>query len=307
MTRLKTALARLLALLAALLVPAAAVAETRAAPPRPAIWLLEDEDTRIYLFGTTHVFPASLDWRSPALDRVIAQADELVMETPNVGPDDMGSPEQMFAMMALGKSVPILDRVSPEVRPQLRAALEATQMPMEYFDGLHTWAVAFLLTGFAIVQGGAEQEGTEVADVRLSGAEEELGTLFRSRKRPISGVETMQEQLGFFASLPPTAQRRFLEMTVTGTPGNDAQSSDDTRNAWVRGDVEAIAAEMATMPPEIYDVLLTRRNRAWTSWLERRLERPGTVLFAVGAGHLAGPESVQHMLAARGLVARRID
>ncbi len=61
------------------------------------------------------------------------------------------------------------------------------------------------------------------------------------------------------------------------------------------------------MPPELYDPLLTRRNRNWVGWLENRLQRPGTVLFAVGAGHLAGAESVQAMLAARGVTARRVD
>jgi hypothetical protein len=53
--------------------------------------------------------------------------------------------------------------------------------------------------------------------------------------------------------------------------------------------------------------LRTNRNRDWTAWLIERLEKPGTVLFAVGAGHLAGPESVQQMLATRGLEAQRID
>src|SRR5690349_24024555 len=87
------------ALLAAALLglsqPAAALAEEapRAAEgstaPRPAIWLIEDEDTKIYLFGTVHVFPASLEWRSQRLDQVIAEADELVMETPDASNAEM--------------------------------------------------------------------------------------------------------------------------------------------------------------------------------------------------------------------------
>ena len=52
---------------------------------------------------------------------------------------------------------------------------------------------------------------------------------------------------------------------------------------------------------------MPQRNRNWARWLQQRMERPGTVLFAGGAGHLAGPESVQRMLAERGIQARRID
>jgi uncharacterized protein YbaP (TraB family) len=63
----------------------------------------------------------------------------------------------------------------------------------------------------------------------------------------------------------------------------------------------------AGFPPALFDVLVRRRNAAWTSWLEARLKRPGTLLFAVGAGHLAGKESVQAMLAQRGLRVKRVD
>jgi hypothetical protein len=32
------------------------------ASPSPAIWVVEDKDTKIYLFGTVHVFAAGLKW-----------------------------------------------------------------------------------------------------------------------------------------------------------------------------------------------------------------------------------------------------
>lgn len=280
---------------------AAAPAEAPAPAPRPAIWLLQDEDTKIYLFGTVHVFPASLNWRSATLNRVIAEADELVMETPEASSGEMGDPARLLRPMEMGKSIPILERVSPPMRSRLAGMLAGTGMPMAYFDSLHTWAVAFLLTGFQIADSTGGSEG-----VALSGAEEVLGADFRRRKKPISGVETMEDQVNVFASMPIGAQRRFLEsLLVEADPA--AAPPPSTDHAWIAGDVEAIAAEMNAMPAELYHPLLTVRNRNWTAWLEQRLARPGTVLFAVGAGHLAGPDSVQTMLAARGLEARRIE
>ena len=281
--------------------PAAAARPAAPRFPRPAIWLIEDEDTKIYLFGTVHVFPASLQWRSPALNRIIEEADELVMETAEASAAEMAGSDEM-AMMQLGKSVPILERVSPAARPALRAALDATSMPMEFFDQLHTWAVAFILTGLQIGQSFGE-DGQPTA---LSGAEEVLGQLFRRSKRPISGVETAEEQLGVFATMPQGAQRRFLESTVTGGDADEPEQ-DLSGEKWAQGDVESIEREMRSLPPELYEPLLTRRNRNWTAWLVRRMQRPGKVLFAVGAGHLAGADSVQTMLAARGIQARRID
>ncbi len=301
------------ALLAAALLgcwqPAAALAAeapTTAPVPRPAIWLIEDEDTKIYLFGTIHVFPANLQWRSARLDQVIAEADELVMETPDASSEEMISGDRMFGPMMMGKTVSILSRVSPRARPALQAALEATGLPLEAYDEMHIWAVAFMLTGFQMTQNFGEEAGGQ--PVALSGAEEVLGRIFRKSRRPIYGVETIEEQIRVFSTMRLDVQRRFLEATVTGPaapPPEEPPASSD--QDWLSGNVEAIAAEMLEMPAEIYEPLLTRRNRNWTGWLERRMQRPGTVLFAVGAGHLAGPDSVQRMLAERGITARRID
>jgi len=61
------------------------------------------------------------------------------------------------------------------------------------------------------------------------------------------------------------------------------------------------------MSAELRDTLFKRRNAKWAEWLARRLERPGTIFVAVGAGHLAGPDSVQAMLEAKGLKPKRVQ
>ena len=60
-------------------------------------------------------------------------------------------------------------------------------------------------------------------------------------------------------------------------------------------------------PPALTDALLTRRNANWARWIEGRMAQPGTVMVAVGAGHLAGPASVQAMLGKRGLKVTRLQ
>ena len=53
------------------------------------------------------------------------------------------------------------------------------------------------------------------------------------------------------------------------------------------------------LSPRLRHILLVKRNATWTDWLAKRLDKPGTVLVAVGAGHLTGPSSVRTMLAER--------
>ena len=200
----------------------------------------------------------------------------------------------------LGKNVPVAWRVSPDRRAALAEMIAASGLESATLDGLQTWAVATSLSVAEIMRGyGAEGQAA-------TGVEEALAEAFRARARPISGVETTAQQLGFFSRLPQPAQRAMLEEMIDAYAAGEG-GFDPGEDQWVQGNLDAMAAEMEAMAPELFDVLITRRNAAWTDWLIARLDRPGTVLFAVGAGHLAGRDSVQSMLAARGYTVTRVD
>jgi uncharacterized protein YbaP (TraB family) len=54
-------------------------------------------------------------------------------------------------------------------------------------------------------------------------------------------------------------------------------------------------------------VLLDQRNANWSRLIEKRLKQPGTTMIAVGAGHLAGPESVLELLKRGGYRVTRVQ
>ena len=62
--------------------------------------------------------------------------------------------------------------------------------------------------------------------------------------------------------------------------------------------------EMKTDAPAAYDALLVRRNANWAGQIETLLKGSGTAFIVVGAAHLAGADSVQSMLEARGVDVR---
>ena len=283
----------------------AAAAAAPAPAPRPAIWLLSRGDTKIYLFGTIHILPPDLVWRSAALDRVIEEADELVLE---IGADEADNPDpETLSTMLLGKTAPLEWRVSPDRRAALRAMIADSGIPPGSLDEFQTWAATMTISVAQLIGGPEYGDDLDEAMSRMSGAEDVLTVVFRERGKPISGVETVADQMGFFAGMSFTAQRQMLEEMVDAHASGESAPFDPNEGGWVSGDVDSIAEEMRAMNPDLYEALLTRRNAAWTDWLIDRLERPGTVLFAVGAGHLAGEDSVQTMLEARGFAVTRID
>jgi uncharacterized protein YbaP (TraB family) len=53
-------------------------------------------------------------------------------------------------------------------------------------------------------------------------------------------------------------------------------------------------------------MMFTDRNGRWADWIAARLQTPGVVFVAVGAGHLTGKDSLLVQLAQRGIGSRRV-
>ena len=278
--------------------------------PRPAIWLLEDADTKIYLFGTNHILPAGFKWRSPAFEKTVAAADELVVETYTTPEQDAELEAEVMPLMLLEKPRPFVARFPKAHHAAIREGIEASGLADEALDIMQTWAGGMMI-GLAAV---FDEYGAEDPD-DVPGVEDLLEAEFKTAGKPILSIE---EPIGVLRSLSELPERVQIEMMIGGMEDDAAleaatDASEDEAvkyadiHAWAQGRPSKLAEDLKDMPPELYEVLLTRRNTAWAEWLAKRLDRPGTVLLAVGAGHLTGRDSVQTMLARRGLQAKRFD
>lgn len=267
---------------------------------QPALWAVSDADTTVYLFGTIHLLPADYRWRSDAFDRAVAGSQELVVETIV---DDKNPAKLMAALagLAFTKGLPPLaERVPEAKRAALAAAVKKSGFPPAALDMMETWAAAFMLLGAQF----------KALDLKAGeGVEMVLRSEFSGSGKPIGELETNVEQFGYFDRLSEKAQRGLLEGAIEDGPG-----VKDTFNAmlsaWSRGDVRAIAKvfnrDLADSP-ELAEAVIVQRNANWTKWVERRMAQPGIVLVAVGAGHLAGDDSVVEMLKQQGMTVRRVQ
>lgn len=277
----------------------AAEAAPAAKAARPAMWKLADSDTIVYLFGTIHLLPEGRTWRTPAMDAAMAGSQELVLEVANV--DDVMAAAQALAKLGMSPGLaPIAERVPEEKRAALRAMIAESGYPEAVFDSLETWAAALPLLGVTFKRLGLDPS---------LGVERQIDKPFRTSGKIVTGLETVEQQLGYFDSLPEAAQRALLLSVVEDSAETRAQFKA-MLDAWSSGDLAAIERtfdDETQLSPELKAVLMSKRNAAWADWLERRMERPGTVFVAVGAGHLAGDESVQAMLRKKGLKAKRVQ
>jgi uncharacterized protein YbaP (TraB family) len=264
------------------------------------MWLVADADTTIYLFGTVHLLPEKYQWRTPQFDQAVAGSQQLVLET-IVDDKDPTKLMSVLASMAFSPGLPpVADRVPPGRRAALAEAIKKSGLPAAGLDRMETWAVAFLLLG------------NQFKDMDLKGAEGVEAVLrnnFTSKGKPVGELESNKEQLSFFDTLPEKAQRQLLEGAIDA-PRAMKTDFHKMLAAWARGDVNAIARtfnEDMSDAPELQHALIKRRNANWSRWIEQRLATPGSVLVAVGAGHLAGRDSVIDLLKRDGVRVRRVQ
>lgn len=264
------------------------------AVPGPALWQVADEDTTIYLFGTVHALPEGKNWFDERIQRAFNSSDELVTEI-DVS-NAASSAQALQAASALPEGQTLRGLMSAENRQQYEAALVGLGLPVEALDRYEPWFAAMTLSLLPLIRSGYQTQ---------SGVELSLDA--RADEKTRGALETIEEQVDLFDTLPQEAQLAFLDETVEKIP--EASNTLDAMVAeWLEGDAVELAnllnAELTD--PVLYERLLTERNANWAGWIENRLERPGTVFIAVGAGHLAGAGSVQEQLKDRGIEVRRI-
>ena len=282
----------------------AAAAETPAAPAAattdadPALWVVKDADTTIYLFGTVHVLKPGLSWFDEAVKTAFDKSDELMLEI--VLPDDQAEMAKVMMPLAIDQTGKTLSsRLDADQLKAYQAAMANVGLPVGQFDIFEPWFPAITLSVLPLTKLGYDPE---------QGAEKLLTGHAKKAGKPVAGLETLGEQLGFFDALPETQQVAFLNSVVKDLDKLGPQL-DKMVLLWAKGDPDGLAVTMnesMAATPELAKTLLWDRNARWADQLKARMDKPGTVFVAVGAGHLAGEKSVQDYLKARGLTAKRV-
>lgn len=262
-------------------------------PAKPALWEVTGPNgQRGWLFGTIHALPRRADWRSPVIDGALAGADRIVVEIAEVG-DGAAMQREFAALARTPGQPPLASKLPPALRGKLAAELKAAGLDESRFAELETWAAALTLAQ----AGGKDLDsanGIDRAVVALAG------------KRPVVELEGTRAQLGIFDSLPETEQRDLLAAIV----GDPDQDSDRPFAAWLKGDMAVLEREThrgLLADPELRQALFTGRNLAWTEKVAAMLAAGHKPFVAVGGAHMAGPDGLPALLAARGYRVTRVQ
>ena len=276
-------------LLVALVVPRAGTADGR-----HVLWTVEGTRNTVYLLGSLHVLRPQDGPLPKVADDAYADAEKLVME---IDMDDaLADPMRLVQVMQSTAMLPegtTLRGVLGEDYGRVAEHVREAGLDLALLDRFAPWFVAVTLMQLELASRGFTPE---------LGVEQTLMRRAVTDGKPISGLETAEQQFGALAGLPLPQQKRMLLMTVEETEQLDAET-EKLLTAWRNGDIEALdetlSAEYEEFP-ELYAPLAENRNRAWVPQLVDLLDDADDYLVVVGALHLVGRNSVIDLLEQRG-------
>jgi uncharacterized protein len=263
---------------------------------RPALWVTKDADTTIYLFGTVHILPPKVDWFAGETKQAYDKSSEVILEI--LEPDPSVS-QRLVETYAVDPDGPALTaKLTKESKVRYELAMKELGIPVSAFETYEPWFVSVNLGVLPLMKAGFN-----VAD----GVEEKLKLAAKRDGKKLGELESFEQQLQFFDRIPEKVSLAMLDDGVREI-SNVVKEFDDLVASWKKGEADSIGKVLNKSLekfPEMKKVILTDRNQRWADWIQKRLQKPGTVFIAVGAGHLAGSNSVQSFLDAKNIKVRR--
>lgn len=263
----------------------------------PALWVIRDADSTVYLFGTVHILRASTVWESP---RVLAAFDASAVIWFEV--DAMAEATNVPALVAaygLSAGRSLSDRLSREDRRALSAAADRAGLSDDQLDSFQPW-----LAGLAVGNAPMLDSGYDPAQ----GVEARLRERAIASGKPVKGLETMEDQFRYLAALPEQAQLDLLRYMIR-SPETVLAETDASVAAWAAGDMagveRAVVLPMRRDSEALYQAMLARRSVLLASHMKRVLEGSSVAFVALGAGYLAGDDSLQTILEDEGVTVTR--
>lgn len=273
-----------------------------AEPPKPLLWKVSDADNSIYLLGSFHLLKDS-DY--PLADSTYAALEDAERVVFELAPAEMNDPalgQKMGAAAMRTDGTTLQQSVPEETWNQLLAFTIKRGMPIANLQRFEAWFVGLIVSLTEMQALGLDPE---------KGLDKHFAERAAEAGKPVSGLETGDQQIALFDGMDATQQLQYLQDTLSELANVEAEI-DRMHGLWRSGDGQALyaatGAEMKAEYPALYQRINVDRNRAWLPRLAGMLDDSDSddTLVVVGALHLLGDDGVLAMLKAKGYQVERL-
>ena len=250
-------------------------------------WKIEGENLQqpSYIFGTMHLINKEYFVMGDSLKKRLEMADALMMEIGDLNP--------LAAMGAMQlKEGHVKDFFSPEQYDSILVYVEENaSMNREMFDQVYGKMKPFAI--MQIITQSQFEGNPESYELTFQ-------TLAKENEKEILGLETINEQLGFFDEIPKEDMAEMIMEAIRDT--SEDGTTEKMMQLYSEQKTDELLPFMLESSPEMMEfeeLLLTGRNKKWIPLIEEAIQDK-MVFIAVGAAHLLGDEGVIELLKKEG-------
>lgn len=259
------------------------------------LWKISHPDVKehSYVFGTIHIITDEAYFLPAGTEIAMDTADKFVFEIDMKEMMDLGAQISMITKAFMKDGTRLRDLLSTEDYTLVEKHFADIGLPMMMLDRIKP----MFLTVFA----STEMSPEDLSSGEMKSYEMEFFDFAERNNKGTGGLETMEFQLSVFDSIPYAAQAEMLVETIRAE-----EEQNDMFQKMIElyraQDIEALYGAIGDEEMgagEYEDLLVKDRNERWMTGM-REYMQAGSTFFAVGAGHLGGPDGVIRLLRKEG-------
>lgn len=254
-------------------------------------------NSTVYILGSIHLAKPELYPLDSAIEEAYSKSDVLVVEL------DAESRESAMvmqdAMRTLGtyhKGKSLHSELSVSTYRALKFYTQKRGIPLESLEQMRPWVVMMQLSMAEMLRLGYVPE---------LGIDKHFLDRAKKEKKAIVELETIEEQMALLSRDDRDYQEKLLRYTLASMDEMEPMLNV-LFSSWKNGDAEAmeklflLAMQDDAGLEDLYDDLVTRRNRKMAEKIEAFLGTERDYFVVVGAGHVVGREGIIDLLEKRG-------
>ncbi len=255
------------------------------------MWKAQKDGAAVYLLGSVHALKEDSYPLPAVIDAAFDRSAVVVFE---IDLDEMTDAAlQMITTGSLAEGQTLEEVIGPDLWSEFSEKMNASGMPPSMFQFMKPWMAALTLASLELERAGYSPAAG--IDTHFSDRAKEAG-------KERMALETVDFQVGLFADLTAEESLAFFEYTVA-----DLETMipvlDELAAKWLAGDagfVQTMMGEEFEDYPDLYEKLISGRNRSWMPAIEGLLAGDRVAMVVVGSMHLVGKDGIIEMLRQKG-------
>ena len=265
------------------------------------IYKIQSDTNTVYLLGSIHVLAEEYYPLTRAFSYAYFNSHKVIFE---IDPEILFSPaaakkSEKYYTFQNGKTLKSV--LSPKTYNLLKKKLKPLGIEMKQVQKLKPWVVYLTMSG---------KFDSSIEFRPDLGIEHYFYRKAKDAGKPTGGLETVQDQIEVFDTLPMKVQEAMLKESLVITDSKKREQAFlHMVKSWHQGNLDGLEDLVKTLKayPLYYKKLLVQRNKNWVPQIEEFLKEKKNVLVIVGAAHLAGVDGLLALLTEKGYELERVS